>query len=297
MNILIAGGTGFVGKTLSTSLQEQGYHVYILTRTPNHFNNRETVTYIPYNYPVENLPCFHAIINLAGDSLYGYWTKKKKETILKSRILTTQKLIDFMKQMDKKPNVFISSSAVGFYGTSEKLIFTEKTLKPGNDFLAHVVVEWEKTAQQAENLGIRTVYTRFGVILGTDGGALPIMKIPVKMFVGGKIGSGEQWISWIHIQDAVNSIIFCIKNQDINGPVNVTAPRPLRNKEFMRVLTKAVKRPYWLPAPKPLVRLAIGEMSELITKGQYVLPQKIESHHFKFAYRKLTDALNDIILS
>jgi len=294
MNILIAGGTGFIGQKLINLLNSQGYHIYILTRAPQLYDNNENKTYIGYDDPIETLPDFYAIINLAGDSLYGYWTKKKKEAIRFSRIKTTQTLINYMKQMKKKPNVFINSSAVGYYGTSDEIIFTEKTIPPGDDFLANVVIKWEETAKQAERLGIRTVYTRFGVVLGREGGALPIMTIPVKLFAGGKIGSGEQWISWIHIQDAVDIITFCMNHKQVKGPVNVTSPNPVRNKDFMKTLAKVIKRPYWFPTPLPLVRLAIGEMSDLITKGQFVLPRKVESFHFEFSYPKLEDALKEI---
>lgn len=296
VNILIAGGTGFVGKELTSALQKQGYHIYILTRTPQTYESFENQTYIGYDDPIESLPPFRVVINLAGESLYGYWTKKKKEAIRTSRIETTQTLVNYMEQMAKKPDVFISSSAVGYYGTSEHNIFTEKTTDPGDDFLANVVADWEHTAQQAESLGIRTVYTRFGIILGNDGGALPMMKIPVQLLVGGRIGTGEQWISWIHIQDAINIILFCIQNIRMSGPVNVTAPNPLRNKDFMKILSRSLNRPYWFPTPAPLMRVAMGEMSELITKGQYVLPQYIETFNYQFLYPELMDALKSLDL-
>lgn len=290
MNIMITGGTGFVGKYLTTTLTGQDHHVYILTRSPEKHTNSEKTSFISYDYPIEDLPQIQAIINLAGESLFGYWTKKKKEKIRISRIDTTQKVIRMMEQMKTKPDVFISGSAVGFYGTSEDLIFTEKTSNPGDDFLANVVVKWEQTAKQAEQLDIRTVYTRFGVILG-DEGALPLMKLPVKMFAGGRIGSGEQWISWVHIEDVIGLIQFCLFNDHISGPVNVTAPHPKRNKDFTRVLTNVLHRPDWLPAPSLLIRNVIGEMSLLIAKGQYVLPKKALDYDYQFDYPYLQEAL------
>src|SRR5690625_3007218 len=164
MNILIAGGTGFVGRNLTKSLIKEGHHVFILTRTPTNSKDSNRVTHISYNHPINMIPTIYAVINLAGDSLFGYWTTKKKENILTSRIETTKKLIQMMKQMKIKPSVFISGSAIGYYGTSTDLIFTEKTVEPGNDFLAQVVTKWESTAKEAEDLGIRTIYARFGVI-------------------------------------------------------------------------------------------------------------------------------------
>ncbi|ALX48960.1 TIGR01777 family oxidoreductase [Lentibacillus amyloliquefaciens] len=292
MNIMITGGTGFVGTHLTKELTEKGHHVYVLTRSPEKRTDTNHIAYIGYDHPVKDLPRIHAVINLAGDSLFGYWTRKKKKVIRTSRINTTQKVIRMMEQMETKPDVFISGSAVGFYGTSEELIFTEQTINPGDDFLADVVVDWEQTAKQAEQLGIRTVYTRFGVILGQVG-ALPLMKLPVKMFAGGRIGNGEQWVSWVHIKDVVGLIHFCMFNEQINGPVNVTAPNPKRNKDFTRVLADILNRPFWLPAPAFMVWTAIGEMSLLIEKGQYVLPKKAKDFHYPFSYPDLKEALDE----
>lgn len=292
MNILITGGTGFVGSNLTKSLNEKDHHVYILTRSPEKHTNSEKTSFISYDHQVEKLPTIHGVINLAGDSLFGYWSKKKKDTIITSRIETTQKLIDMIKKMDKKPDVFITGSAIGYYGTSGDLIFTENTTEPGDDFLAKVAVDWEKTAKQAEQLNIRTVYARFGVILGKEG-ALPYMKLPIKIFAGGKIGNGEQWVSWVHIEDAVKLIQFCLFNTHISGAVNVTAPYPKRNKDFTKVLAKVLKRPYWFTTPSPLMRTVIGEMSHLITKGQFVLPQQAKDNNYQFSFPYLEEALRE----
>lgn len=293
MNILITGGTGFVGKKLTAALHEKDHHVYILTRSPEKYEGSAKSTFISYDYPVKKLPAIHGVINLAGESLFGYWSERKKESIINSRIDITQKVIGIMKKLDKKPEVFISGSAVGFYGTSEDVIFTETTIQTGDDFLARVAIEWEKTAKQAEEMGIRTVYSRFGVILG-EKGALKYMSLPVKMFAGGKIGNGEQWLTWIHIEDVVNLLQYCLFNKNIEGPVNVTSPNPKRNKDFTKILANVLKRPYWLPTPAPLVRLGIGEMSLLITKGQYVLPKKALDTGFRFSYPYLQEALKEI---
>ncbi|WP_174615963.1 TIGR01777 family oxidoreductase [Virgibacillus ihumii] len=290
MNVLITGGTGFVGQNLSRALTEKSHHVYILTRFPDYHFDTERTTYIAYDHPISNLPIIHGIINLAGDSLFGYWSKKKKDAIHKSRMETTQFLIGLMNQLEKKPDIFISGSAVGFYGMSEDLMFTEQTTKPGDDFLAGVVTDWEKTASQAETMGIRTVYARFGVILGEEG-AYPLMRMPVNMYAGGKIGDGEQWLSWIHIEDVVRLMLFCLFSDHISGPVNFTAPEPRRNKEFTKELADVLKRPYWVPTPAPLIHTALGEMGQLITKGQYVLPGKALEYNFQFAFPDLKAAL------
>ncbi|MFD2046444.1 TIGR01777 family oxidoreductase [Ornithinibacillus salinisoli] len=294
MNFLITGGTGFVGKHLVKALHKGNHHTYILTRSPENKQHTDMATFIDYDYPVEQLPVIHGVVNLAGESLFGYWSKQKKDKILASRIETTEKVIAIMKQLDKKPDVFINGSAVGFYGISEDKMFTEETKQAGNDFLAKVVVEWEKTAKQAEPLEIRTIYARFGVILGKEGGALPLMSLPVKLFAGGKVGSGEQWMSWVHIDDVIELLLFCIFNSHVEGPVNVTAPNPMRNKDFIKVLAHVMKRPYWFPTPGPLFRLAVGEMSQLVLKGQYVLPQKAEKNNYSFLYPEVERALQQI---
>jgi uncharacterized protein len=294
MNILITGGTGFVGKHLIKALHENGHHTYILTRSPENKQNSELAAFIGYDHDATTLPHINAVINLAGESLFGYWTKSKKQSILESRINITQTLVEMIKKMDNKPDVFISGSAVGYFGSSEDKIFTEATNEAGNDFLAEVALEWEAVANQAENqLGIRTVLLRFGVILGTEG-AFPLMCLPVKLFAGGKIGTGEQWLSWIHIHDVVRLIQFCLNNSKIEGPVHATAPNPKRNKDFMRILASVMHRPYWLPVPSSMIHLLIGEMGQLVTKGQYVLPKKAQDYGFQFNYPHLKEAISSI---
>src|SRR5699024_10868044 len=165
MNVLITGGTGLIGSRFVQKLVEEKYHVYVLTRHPRQHKDSQFVSYISYQYPLRRLPMIHAVVNLAGESLFGYWTEDKKDKIISSRISITDRLNQIMLQMDPKPNVFISGSAVGFYGMADDITFTEQTTIPGNDFLANVTVQWEKAAQTAEDFGIRTVYTRFGVVL------------------------------------------------------------------------------------------------------------------------------------
>lgn len=293
MNILITGGTGFVGTKLTEILKKQNHHVFILTRSAENQENQENETYISYDFPAEQLPDIYAVVNLAGASLFGYWSDSKKESIISSRIETTEKVINLIKRMDNRPKVFVSGSAVGFYGMSNEMIFTEATTQPGNDFLAEVATKWERAASQAEKLGIRTVYTRFGVILGKEG-SLPLMSLPVKFFAGGKIGSGEQWLSWVHVDDVVNLIIFALNNNAIEGPINVTSPEPKRNKDFMKILSDSLHRPYWFPTPAFLMETTLGEMSQLIINGQYVLPQKALDHDYKFLYPKVKDAFREI---
>ncbi|WP_217589711.1 TIGR01777 family oxidoreductase [Lentibacillus saliphilus] len=294
MNILITGGTGFVGHHLVAHLKSKGHKLIIITRSPEQHEPDNHTTYVSYDVKVDALPVIDAVINLAGESIFGYWTKKKKEAIRLSRVRSTQGLIDLVATLEHKPSVWINGSAVGFYGMSDEVIFTEETTKPADDFLAQVVLEWESTAAQAEQMGIRTVYTRFGVILG-DGGALPMMSLPVKAFAGGKIGSGTQWMSWVHIEDVVQLIAFCLHNPDISGPINVTSPNPQQNASFMKTLADVLNRPFWLPTPTFMMATALGQMSQLMTKGQYVLPQKAQYSGYSFAYTDVKHALEDLL--
>ncbi len=294
MNIIMSGGTGFIGSHLVNKLVDEGHHVYVITRYPRAHKDTESVSYISNDYPVRRLPFIHAAVNLAGESLFGYWSKTKKETIISSRIYATESLFQMITQMEKKPSVFLSGSAIGYYGMASDTIFTEATTRPGSDFLANVATTWENTAQYVEDLGIRTIYTRFGVVLDKNEGALPLMALPIKLFIGGKIGTGAQWISWIHINDCVNLLYYVLTEPSIHGPVNMTAPHPLRNKDFTNVLAKTLKKPNLITTPSLLLETVLGDMHQLITSGQYVLPQKAIDHQFTFKYPFLENALEDI---
>lgn len=294
MNILITGATGFLGSKLAAYLTGLNHNLYILTRSTEKKSNTSHITFMDYNTTANELPHIDAVINLAGESLFGYWTKKKKEAILTSRLRVTKYLIQLMKDMKKKPEVFISGSAVGYYGMSEDFIYTEATAQPGNDFLASVARQWEQEASAAEKMGIRTVYARFGVLLGNDGGAFPLMSLPIKLYTGGHISDGEQWLSWIHVKDAVKLIIFCLENHTLKGPINVTAPTPKRNKDFMKKTAQVYKRPNWLHVPAVFFYLALGEMSLLLVKGQYAYPGKALEHGFTFDFPSLDLTLLDL---
>lgn len=294
MNYLITGGTGFVGQSLINKLIENNHHAYVLTRSPKKHPNEPQVTYISFEHNVSRLPKIHGVINLAGESIFGRWTETKKEKILSSRLKVTEKTIQLIAKMDTTPHVFINASAVGFYGMSNSVIYTEDTNTPANDFLADVVAKWEKAALSAEDLGMRTVRARFGIILDKNNGALSMMDIPFKGFIGGKIGNGEQWMSWVHIDDVVDLIYFSLTNDNVEGPINATAPNPLRNKDFTAVLGNVLNRPYLFTVPKTIIDLALGEMGQLITRGQYVLPKKAKEYGYNFHYPHLNEALESI---
>ncbi|WP_210611151.1 TIGR01777 family oxidoreductase [Priestia flexa] len=300
MKIVIAGGTGFVGKALVQDLLKKQHEVYVLTRNankPSHDPNLHYVEWLKENASPENvIQKADAFINLAGVSLNsGRWTEERKQAIVQSRISSTREIIRIMESLEVKPSAYINASAVGYYGTAEQDTFTETSPSVGHDFLAETVKVWEAEASKAEDLGIRTVFTRFGVILGKDGGALSMIALPYRFFAGGTVGSGNQWLSWVHIKDVVEIIQFAIVNQDIQGPVNVTAPTPVQMKEFGQTVGAVLHRPHWLPAPSFGLKLMLGEMSMIILEGQRVIPEKMIQHNYHFTYTKLEDALQDLL--
>jgi uncharacterized protein (TIGR01777 family) len=300
MKIAVAGGTGFVGKALVNELVKNHHDVVILTRKK--MMNRESNNQIQYvqwlaetSNPSKFLQDTDIFINLAGESINsGRWTAQRKKTILESRLVAVNEMLKILKGLNRMPKAWINASAIGFYGTSEEDTFTEEDKGHSNDFLSDTVKQWEKEADKATLLGIRTVLCRFGIILDKNEGALPKIAFPYKAFIGGNIGHGCQWMSWIHIEDVVKGIMFVINNENISGPVNFTAPHPVSMKEFGKTLSPILHRPHWLPVPSFALRLLLGEMSTLVLEGQKVLPQKLLENDFQFNYPDLNRALKNI---
>ena len=297
MKIAISGGTGFIGKYLSTFFIQKGYTVYILTRKNKIETSNPNLQYVQWtpDLPTFPLSSIDIVINLAGESINSRWTKKQKEAILNSRIQATRGLIKQLQTLSTKPHTFINASAIGYYGTSETESFTEQQETPGNDFLAETVFLWEQEACKARSLEIRTIYARFGVILGADGGALPKMLLPYQFYIGGTIGSGNQWLSWIHIDDVVRMIDFIIHKEEINGPLNITAPLPIRMKEFGETMATIMRKPHWLPVPSFMLHALLGEMSILVLEGQHVLPSKAIEHGYQYTFPAIDHALQNIL--
>jgi uncharacterized protein len=299
MKIVIAGGTGLIGKALSNYLYKLDHEVIILTRqnvTPSSSVGPRYISWLnkESHSIVEELTDVDAIINLAGSTINSRWTNKGKEKIVSSRLHVVEELNKVIYALPEKPKVFINASAVGYYGTSEEQTFTENSVIPGSDFLAQTVVKWETAVRKIENMGVRTVYCRFGVVLDSNEGALPRMVLPYRFLIGGTIGNGKQWLSWIHLQDVVRAILFSIENRDVKGPVNFTAPEPVRMQEFGKTLATVLNRPHWLPLPGFVLKMLLGEMSLLVLKGQRVLPEALLNHGFSFHYPHLHTALKDI---
>ncbi|EJQ55032.1 TIGR01777 family protein [Bacillus cereus BAG6X1-2] len=297
VKIAISGGSGFIGKYLSSFFIQKGYTVYILTRKKTAETSPTNLQYVQWTPDLQTFPLssIDVVINLAGESINSRWTKKQKETILNSRIQTTRGLIKQLQALATKPHTFINASAIGYYGTSETESFTEQQEIPGNDFLAETVFLWEQEASKARSLGIRTIYSRFGVVLGADGGALPKMLLPYQLYIGGTIGSGNQWLSWIHIDDVVRMIDFIIHKEEIDGPLNITAPLPIRMKEFGETIATIMRKPHWLPVPSFMLHALFGEMSILVLEGQHVLPIKAIEHGYQYTFPTVNHALRNIL--
>lgn len=299
MKIAITGGTGFVGRALASELVNAGLEVFILSRNIMNKRNDKQITYVQWlndgDRPETILEGIDSIINLAGESINsGRWTEDRKRSILESRVTATKEVLRIIASLKKKPQSLINASAIGYYGISRTDIFTEDSLKKGDDFLAKTVQEWEAEAYKAESLGCRTVYCRFGIILDKSDGALPRIALPYKLFVGGTVGNGQQWLSWIHLKDVVNGIIFVLKNENMTGAVNFTAPNPVSMKEFGKTLANVLQRPHWIPAPGFALKTLLGEMSILVLEGQKVLPSKLTTFDYPFLFSNLKEALEDI---
>ncbi|MET3698722.1 hypothetical protein SAMN05877753_10444 [Bacillus oleivorans] len=299
MKIAIAGGSGFVGKALADLCLQKGYEVTVLTRSESRASENPKLNYIqwlsPNTDPENHLDGFDCLINLSGESLNsGRWTRKRKQQIVDSRITTTKELIRILSMLEKKPSIVVQASAVGIYGTSKDQTFTEDTEDYGSDFLAETVKSWEKEAHALNQLGIRTCLARFGVILEKDGGALPLMALPYKLFAGGRLGRGDQWVSWVHLEDAARAILYIIHNPKLQGPINITSPNPSPMEEFGKTLGSVLKRPHWFPTPGLALRPVLGEKSMLVLEGQKVLPERLKQAGFTFQYPKLNQALEQI---
>jgi len=300
MKILITGGTGFVGTRLRSRLLREGHEITVLTRS-----QRGTETRTP---PVSFLQAdptrkgdwqsaindHDVIINLAGTSIFSRWTEAYKRAIRESRILTTRNLVEGIGPERARSMTLFSTSAVGYYGFHGDEEMTEDS-PPGSDFLARVAAEWEAEALKAREKGSRVVITRFGIVLGKGGGALGQMVPLFRKFVGGPIGSGRQWFSWIHMEDLTEAFAFLIKRPEISGPVNLCSPKPVRNRDLAMALGRVLKRPSFIPAPGFMIRLVLGEFGSVILEGQRVIPKRLLESGFVFSYPDIGKALEDIV--
>ncbi|MDQ0208269.1 TIGR01777 family oxidoreductase [Alkalicoccobacillus murimartini] len=299
MKIAITGGSGFIGQKLTSQLASSGHEVFILTRNIDGKNPSEHVSYVEWltdvAKPEKQLEGIDAFVNLAGESIMGRWTDKKKQQIMNSRIEATQAVLEIIKNLEAKPKVLVNASAIGYYGVSETKEFIEGSTPETANFLSDVTERWEAEAAKASELGLRVVYGRIGIVLDKNEGALPKMVLPYKLLAGGTLGTGKQWVSWIHINDLAAMYQFALENDSVSGAFNITAPNPMQMIEFGHTIAKVMKRPHWLPAPSMAINIALGEMSTLLLDGQKVFPRKAKESGYTFTYSELKPALEHLL--
>jgi hypothetical protein len=297
---LITGGTGFIGQQLCNTLLSQGHSLTLLIRNypkaAGLFGNNHRLTFINNINQLKHSDRFDTVINLAGEPIAkGRWNQRKKQLIKESRIDTTKQIVHYIKTTHSKPKLFISGSAIGYYGPGGDKIITESS--PGTPCFSHeLCAQWEALAQQVQFFGVRACLLRTGIVLGKTGGALASMLIPFSYGLGGKLGHGRQWMSWIHIDDSIGIILEIMKNEKITGPVNVTAPNPVNNAEFTKVLGRSLHRPAVIQMPAFILRMLMGEVAdELLLTGQKVIPRKISESGYQFKYPILSNAVKNIV--
>lgn len=298
-NILITGGTGFLGSALINRWLNQGHQITVISRDPlaamqqlgNQINAVSSFNLLP------NTAQFDVIVNLAGAPIFGSrWSEARKQQIRDSRIALTNQLVAFIANLQHKPELLISGSAIGIYGNQGDTSLTEQSTGTA-DFSQQLCSDWEQAALQAESLGVRVCLIRTGLVLGNHGGLLQRMLPAFKLGLGGRLGDGLQWMSWIHLHDWLAIVNFCIDNQQLSGAFNATAPNPVRNQSFSQQLANQLHRPALLPMPSFVLKLLFGEMSELILGSQRVIPERLLENGFKFEYVELATALQQILQS
>jgi hypothetical protein len=301
MRVIITGGSGLIGRALARDLGTAGHDIVVLTRDP------DRAARLPPGVRAARwdgrtaqgwsalLEADTAIVHLAGESIAeGRWTAEKKRRIRDSRVVSGQAVVDAIREAPVKPRVLIQSSAVGYYGPHGDEVVPEDA-PPGRDFLADICREWEASTAEAEGLGVRRALARTGIVLARDGGALPVMSLPFRMMIGGPIGDGRQWVPWIHLDDEVGALRLLLEREDARGPFNLTAPHPVTNRELTRALAKVLGRPGLLPAPGFALRLALGEMADMVLQGQRAVPSRLRELGYAFRWPELEPALRDLL--
>jgi uncharacterized protein (TIGR01777 family) len=292
MRILVAGGTGFLGRALVARLSAAGHTVAVLSRHPSGPGQVKWDPGDPTGRWTHVLEGASAVVGLAGQPIDRRWTRTYKRELWTSRVVPTRTLVAAIRSASHRPPTFVNASAIGIYGARGDEPLTEESA-PGSGFLASLVREWEQAALEGASM-TRVVLLRSGVALAKDGGALPRIELPFRLFAGGPIGSGRQFLSWIHRDDWVSMVEWALNNAAISGPLNVTAPDPVTNRELARALGAVLRRPAWLPVPAFGLKIALGEMADTVLASQRVVPAKALAHDFRFAHPTLEDALRAI---
>jgi uncharacterized protein (TIGR01777 family) len=294
MRVLITGGSGFIGQALTAALVERGDEVIILSRTPETLRNRQGAVSAVADLS-EIKQAVDAVVNLAGAPIVDKrWTDARKQVLRDSRIRLTGTLIEWMRQQPKPPQVLVSGSAIGFYGSHADEVLDENA-EPVTGFAHELCRDWEQAALDAESLGVRVCLIRTGVVLGKGGGALSKMLPPFRFGLGGPIGDGRQWMSWVHLDDEVGAILYLLDNPSLHGPFNLTAPEPVTNAVFSRTLGKVLHRPAFMRVPALVMKLMLGEASELLVEGQRVVPENLHTAGYVFKYPRLEAALEQVL--
>jgi hypothetical protein len=302
MKVFLTGGSGLIGARLCKTLLDRGDSAVVLTRDPDRARGKLPAgctlvagdPAVPGDW-MKSVDGCDAVVNLAGENLFARrWRAWFKQLIRDSRVLSTQNVVRAIEQSAARPKVLVQGSAVGYYGFHEDQILDEAS-PPGDDFLGRTCVEWESAAKPVEALGLRLVLFRTGVVMDKEGGALAQMVRPFRWFVGGPVGSGRQYIPWIHWADQVGLILFALDNAAVCGPLNATAPSPQTNYDFSKTLGRVLHRPSFMKAPGFMLRLILGEVADLVRKGQRVVPRKAEALGYKFQFSEAEAALRDIL--
>ncbi len=301
MRVMITGGSGLIGRALSTSLARDNHEVVILSRHPEQVVGLPAGVQVEPWDPTTPQDCRHllagtdAVVNLAGENIAaGRWTAARKQGIRDSRLNAGRVIVQALASATRRPSVVIQASGVGYHGPSGNEELSEKS-PPGKDFLARLAVEWENCTAETESQGVRRAIIRTGVVVSREGGAFPRMLLPFRLFVGGLMGSGKQWFPWIHIADEVAAIRFLLENQSASGPFNLCAPHPVTNAEFARVVAGQMKRPAFLPTPAFLLRVLFGKMSTVLLDGQRAFPKRLTQMGYKFRFPEVEGALQDLL--
>jgi len=300
MRLVISGGTGLIGGALARAALAAGDEVFILSRNPAPERLPQGAQGVAWDAQrpemwQEALEGADAVVNLAGASVAGgRWTEKRKALLRQSRVRVGESLAQAILQLKHPPRVLVQASGVGYYGRRVESPVDESA-PPGSDFLARLAAEaWEPSTAPVETRGVRRVIIRTGLVLSAEGGSLPLMALPFRLFLGGPMGDGRQWVPWIHLHDEVAAIRFLIAHPDATGPFNLVAPGIVRNAKFGRLLAQTLHRPYWFPTPAPLLRLVLGEMASLILEGQRAVPRRLLELGFTFRYPHLEEALRQL---
>jgi uncharacterized protein (TIGR01777 family) len=299
MNVLISGGTGFIGSALTRSLLADGHKVWVLTRNPVRARLPQGVQPVRWDGRTSQgwigvFSQMDAVVNLAGETIGRWpWSDRRKKLIRDSRVDAGKAIADAFQKVDKRPGVLIQASGVGYYGPCGAETIAEDS-PAGNDFMASVASNWEASTRIVDSLGVRRVTIRTALVLNAQQGVLPLMALPARLWLGGQLGSGKQGVSWIHLDDEVRAIRYLLENEKARGAYNLSAPNPLSNADFMHAMAHALSRPFWLPVPAFALKMALGEMSTLLLDGQFVIPQRLVNLGFVFQYQTAQEAFQDL---